>query len=157
MRRGHQLDRLLGARPALRAQPAAFVLQKQQQVQRYRSDVVFVREYDNRSRTDQAALGFECPEIEWNVRERGGQNAARRAARQIALEMMAFGHAAAILVEQFARGDAGRGELDTRVLDAPGHRKGAASLAAIAPFPSEPLGALLDDIADPVKGLDIVP
>src|SRR6516225_10591756 len=156
MRRGHQLDRLLGARAARRALPAAFVLEKPQQVQRYRSDVVLVREHDHRSRTDQAALGFECPEIEWNVRERGGQNAARGAARQIALEVMAFGHAAAILVDQLARGDAGRRELDPRVLDAPGHREGAAAIAAIATLPSEPLGALLDDVADPVEGLDVV-
>ena len=99
---------------------------------------------------------FERAEIERDVRHRGRQDAARGAARQIALEDMSLGHAAAEFVDQLARGDAGRGELDPRVAHPSRHREGAQPLAPVAALAGEPLGALLDDVADPVEGLDIV-
>ncbi len=66
------------------------------------------------------------------VRHRRRQDAARGAARQIGLEGVAVRHAAAILLDQFARRDAGRRELDAGLLHAARHREAAEALALVA-------------------------
>ena len=86
VRRRHQLDRLLGADAAGRALAAALVLEEAHQVERHRLHVVLVGEDDDRGRADEAAIGFERAEIERDVGHRRRQDAARGAARQIALE-----------------------------------------------------------------------
>src|SRR3546814_6185915 len=73
------------------------------------SHVVLVGKDHDGVRSDEAALLFELAEVERDVRLRGGQDAAGRAARQVGLEGVAVGHAAAILRDQLARRDAGRG------------------------------------------------
>ncbi len=67
VRRGQQLDGLLGAGAARRALAAALVLEEAQQVQRHRLHVVLVGEDDHRGRADEAAVGFERAEIERDV------------------------------------------------------------------------------------------
>ena len=68
---------------------------------------------------------------------------------------MAFRHAAAELVDQFAHGDAGRRELDAGALYPAGDRVGAQAVRPLRPWLST-IGALLDDVAHPVQRLDIV-
>src|SRR5207237_224870 len=63
---------------------------------------------------------------------------------------------AAIFLDQLARGDAGRRELDPGLLDPSRYREGAQPLAAVATLAGEPFRALLDDVAHPEQGLDIV-
>src|SRR5437879_4298416 len=101
-------------------------------------------------------MGFERTEVERDVGHRRRQYAARRAARQIALENMAIGHAAAELVDQLACRDAGWGELDPGIAHPAGDGEGAQSLAPVAALAGKPLGPLLDEIAHPVERLDIV-
>ena len=84
------------------------------------------------------------------------QDAARGAARQIALEDVAFRHAAAEFVDQLARGDAGRRQLDAGILDPARDREAARPLAPAAALAGEPFRALLDDVAHPIQRLDIV-
>ncbi len=54
-------------------------------------------------RADEAAVFLQRAEIERDVVHRGRQDAARRAARQIGVERVAVGHAAAEFLDQFAR------------------------------------------------------
>ena len=60
-----------------------------------------------------------------------GQDAPRGAAGQVAEERVPVGHAAAILVDQLARRDPGRGELDAGLLDPARDREAAQPLAAV--------------------------
>ena len=69
---------------------------------------------------------------------------------------MAVGHAAAELGDQLARRDPCRRELDARLLHPARDRIAAQALAAVAPLRGEPLRSLLDDVAHPVEGLDVV-
>src|SRR5262249_47232411 len=69
---------------------------------------------------------------------------------------MALGHAAAEFVDELAYGDAGRGELDPGVAHPPRDRERAQPFAPVAALAREPFCALLDDVAHPVEGLDIV-
>ena len=101
-------------------------------------------------------MRLERAEIERQVGQARRQDAARGAAREIALERMALRHAAAIFVDQLAHGDAGRRELDARLLDAARDREAARPLAAAAALAREPVRALLDDVAHPVERLDVV-
>src|SRR5215469_13977658 len=101
-------------------------------------------------------MGFERPEIQRDIRHRCRQDAPRGAARQIAFEDVALGHAAAEFVDQLPRGDAGRRELDTRIPHSSRHREGAQTFAPVAALASEPLRPLLDDVAHPEERLDIV-
>ena len=80
-------------------------------------------------RPDEAAVGLESSEIERNVRHRGRQDAAGRAARQIAFEGMAFRHAAAEFLDQFARRDAGGRKLDAGLPHTARHREAAKAFA----------------------------
>ena len=139
VRRGHQLHRLFGADAARRALAAALILEKAQQVERHRLHVVLVGEHDNRGRAGKAAVRLERAEIERDVGHRRRQDAARGAARQIALERVAVGHAAAEFVDQLARGDPGRGELDAGLAHPAGHREGAQPLAPVAALAGEPV------------------
>src|SRR5262249_3041854 len=69
---------------------------------------------------------------------------------------MAVGHAAAELVDELAHGDAGRRQLDARVLDPARDREAARPLAAAPSLPREPFRPLLDDVAHPEQRLDVV-
>src|SRR5689334_3242336 len=69
---------------------------------------------------------------------------------------MSLGYAAAVLLNQLARSDPGRGELDPRIAHPPGYREGTQPFAPVAALAGEPLRPLLDDVAHPVEGLDVV-
>src|SRR5829696_9017849 len=101
-------------------------------------------------------MRLERAEIERDVGHRGRQDAAGGAARQIALEGVSLGHAAAVLFDELADRNAGRRELDARVLHPSRDREGAQALAAVAAVRRERLRALLDDVAHPPQRLDIV-
>ena len=152
----HQLDGLLGADPAGRALAAALVLEEPHQVERHRLHVVLVGQDHNRVRADEAAVFLQRAEIERHVGHRRRQDAARGAARQIALEGVAVRHAAAIFLDQLARGDAGRRQLHARLLHAAGDREAAQALALVAAVRGEPRRALLDDVAHPEQRLDVL-
>src|SRR5471030_1443518 len=69
---------------------------------------------------------------------------------------MAIGHAAAIILYQLAHRDASRCQLDAWILDPARHRPRAwAGMAGLA-LSGEPVGTLLDDVANPPQGLDVV-
>ena len=72
---------------------------------------VLVREHDDRRRADEAAVGLQGVEVERQVGERGGQDAARGAAGQVGEQAVARLQAAAVLVHQLAQADAGGGEV----------------------------------------------
>src|SRR6476660_8910273 len=69
---------------------------------------------------------------------------------------MTLRHAPAVFVEQFTHGDAGGRELHAWVLHAARYGKAAEALAVMPPLRRGPLGALLDDVADPVHRLDVL-
>ena len=143
------MRRLFGADPARRALAAALILEEFHEVERHCLHIVLVRQDHNRVRPDEAAVFFQGAEVERNIGHRRRQDAAGGAARQIALERMAVGHAAAELLDQFARGDPGGGELDAGIFDPAGHRKAAEALALVAALRGEPGDAFLDDVAHP--------
>src|SRR5258708_241121 len=155
-RRFHDLDRLLRADAAGRALAAALILEEAQEIEGDRAHAVALGEHDDRVAADEAAIGLERAEIERDAGHAGGQDAARSAARQVALEDMALRHAAAELVDQLTHGDAGGGELDAGRFDAAGDREAAHALALVAPLGGHDGRALLDDVAHPEDGLDIV-
>src|SRR5215204_4936914 len=101
-------------------------------------------------------MRLERAEIERDVGHRGRQDAAGGAARQIALEGVSLGHAAAVLFDELADRNAGRRELDARVLHPSRDREGAKALTPVAPVRRERLRALLDDVAHPPQRLDVV-
>src|SRR5262249_39965375 len=111
--------RLLRTDPAGRALAAGLVLEEAHQVQRGILHAVLVRQHDDRGRADEAAILLERAEIEWDVGHRRRQDATGGAAGQIALEAVTVLHAAAELVDQLPRGDAGWRQLDPRVPHAP--------------------------------------
>src|SRR5204862_13613 len=78
-----------------RAVAAASIHANAEQVERHRLHIVLVGQNDDRRRADKAPLAIECSEIERDLGFRGPQDAARGAARQISLELMPYGHAAA--------------------------------------------------------------
>ena len=65
-------------------------------------------------------------------------------------------HAAAIFLDQLARGHARGREHHAGLLDAAGDREAAQALALAPAVRGEPGGALLDDVAHPVQRLDIL-
>src|SRR5690606_7233317 len=69
---------------------------------------------------------------------------------------MSVGHAAAIVLDQFADGDAGRRQLDAGLLHAARNRPGANTGMAGLAHACEPGWPLLDDVTDPPQRLDIV-
>src|ERR1700734_3970483 len=152
----HQLGRLLGADPAWRALAAALILEELHQVKSHRLHIVLVGQNDNRVGAYEAAVFFQRAEIERQVGHGFRQDAARSAARQIGLEAVAVGHAAAELVDQLAYRDAGRRKFHARILDPAGHRKAAEAFALMAALRRDPLRASLDDVADPIERLDIL-
>ena len=152
----HQLHRLFGADPARRALAAAFVLEEAHEVERHRLHVVLIGQDDDGVGADETAVALERPEIERDVGHRGRQYAPRRAARKIPLEAMAVGHAGTIFLDQLTRRDPRRGNLDARLLDPARDRVAPHPLVAVAALAGEPIGPLLDDVANPVNGLDIV-
>src|SRR5262249_57586883 len=116
---GHQGGGLLGAGRAGRALAAALVLEEAHQVEPHRLHIVLVGEDDNRVRPHEAAVLFQRAEVERQIRHRGRQNPAGGTAGQIALEAVTLLHAAAILLDQLARADAGGSEPDAPLLPPP--------------------------------------
>src|SRR5690606_32804273 len=95
---------------------------------------------DHHSRgADEAAVLIQGVEVQRYVAERGGEDAARGAAREIALELMAVLHAAAVFVYQFAHRDAGRCQMHPGFLHAARYRERAQTLAFVAAVSREPL------------------
>src|SRR5262249_37503834 len=74
----------------------------------------------------------------------------------IPLERVARLHAAAILLDQLARSDAGGSEHHARLVDAAGDREAAEALALAPAMRGEPGGALLHNVAHPVERLDVL-
>ena len=111
---------------------------------------------DDRRRADEAAVFVQRVEVERDVGLRRRQNSARGAARQVAVELVAFEHAAAVLVDELRQRDAGGREVHARLLDAAAHRERAQPLAAVAALAGEPLRPLLEDVAHPVQRLHVV-
>ena len=149
-RGGHQVNRFLAAGAAGRALAAALVLEEAHQVQRRGGDRIPVRQDDHRGRTDQAAMLLKRAEIERDVGHRGGQYAARGAAREVALEDMAGRHAAAMLLDQLADGDPSIGNLDAGPVHPAGDRIRPEPLAAVAAAACEPVRTVGQDVSDPV-------
>src|SRR5260370_10979177 len=156
MRRRHQFDGFLSTRPARRALAATLVFEEPQQVERHGPHIILVGEDDHRTRACKASLTFEGPKLHWDVRHPGRQYAAGSATRQIAFEGMPVGHATAKFVDQLARGDPGRGDLHSRIAHPSRYRERPQPLAPVAALASEPIHALLDDVAHPVEGLDVI-
>src|SRR5260221_12059891 len=107
-------------------------------------------------RADEAAIGLQRAEIERDVGQARGQDTARRAAWEVALEGMAVGHPTAELVDQLAHGDASRGELDAGRLDAAGDREAAHALAVMAALAGDEGGAVSAGVAHPETGLEVI-
>ncbi len=114
------------------------------------------REHHHRGRADEAPVRLQRVEVQRHVGQAGREDAARGAARQVAVELVALGQAAAVLVDQLAQRDAGRRQLDARLAHPPADAEGTQALAPVAPVRGEGLGAALDDVAHPVQGLDVV-
>src|SRR3546814_11843601 len=108
-------------------------------------------------RADEGALpGQFAAEIERDVAQRRRQEAARRAARQVGLEDVALLHAATMAVDQLTHRDAGRRQLDARLLHSPRHRPGAGTRMPRLAERGETGGPLLHDVAPPPNRLDRV-
>ena len=75
------------------------VLEEAHRVARRADRAVVVGEDHDGGRADEAAVRLQRVEVERNVGERRRQDAARRAARQVSVESVAVGHAAAELVD----------------------------------------------------------
>src|SRR5690606_19468985 len=107
-------------------------------------------------RADEATVLVQRIEIERDISHGCRQDAARRAAGQIAIESVAVQHAAAVFVDQLLDGDAGRRQMHARLLHATGDGEGTQAFATVATVPGKPLGPLLLDLAYPEKGLHVV-
>src|SRR5207247_723115 len=66
------------------------------------------------------------------------------------------GHPAAVFVDQLARRDPRRRQLDARLLDPTRNREAPQPRAPAAALSAEPVSPALDDVAYPVHGLDVV-
>ena len=77
-------DRLLGADAARRALAAGLVGEEAHQVERGVARAVVLRQHDHRRRADEAAVRLQRVEVERDVAQRRRQDAARRAAGQVA-------------------------------------------------------------------------
>ena len=69
---------------------------------------------------------------------------------------MAICHAAAIIVDQFADGDAGRSEDNAGVFHTAGDGPGARAGMAFFALRREPFRAFFNNVSQPPKGFDIV-
>src|SRR6516164_5768005 len=128
---GHKLGRLFGADPARRTLAAALVFEEFHQIERHGLHIVLVRQDHNRVRPNETTVLFQRPEIERDIGHGCRQNAAGGATRQIALETVAIGHAAAEFVDQLANGYASRRELDAWIFHPTGHREAAETFAFV--------------------------
>jgi hypothetical protein len=87
-------------------------------------------EHDDRGRSDKTPIRGQGIEIQWNIPERGGQDAARSTPRKIAVELVSRQHAAAVFIDQLAHSDACRGQMDTGFAYPPADREEAQAPAA---------------------------
>src|SRR5262249_7182523 len=101
-------------------------------------------------------MRLERAEVEQDVGHARGEDTSRGAAGEVAEERMSLGHAAAELVDQLAGGGPRRGELDTGLSHPSRDGEAAESASPVTPLALEPAGPALDDLADPVHGLDVV-
>ena len=116
-----QRDHFLRAATAGRALAAAFMFEEFQRVQHRVLDVVLIGQNHHGMGADKGAEFSQfAAKIERNVIHRCRQYAAGCAAWIIGLERMAICHAAAIIIDQFADGDAGRREDDARLFHTAG-------------------------------------
>src|SRR5437762_14368420 len=83
------------ANAARRALAARFLVEELHQIGGRGSRRVALRQDHDRRRADEAAVGLQRVEVEGDVALRGGQDAARGAARQVGIELVAVEHAAA--------------------------------------------------------------
>src|SRR6185312_4263454 len=104
----------------------------------------------------ETAIFFEGSEIERNIGHGCGQNATGWPTRQIALERVAVLHAAAEFVDQLTHRNAGRRQLDARILHTARNGKAAEAFALVTALRCRPLGAFLDNVADPEHRLDVL-
>ena len=95
-------------------------------------------------------------EVQRHIGQARGQDAAAGAAGQVGVQRVAFRHATAVLVDQLAQRDAGRGQLHARLLHPAAHAVAAQPLAAVAALAGEPLGAALQNLAHPEQRLEVV-
>ena len=113
-------------------------------------------EHNDRRRPDETTVGLQGVKVQRNVVHAGGQNATRRATRQVGIQGVSILHAAAVFLDQLLYRDARRRELDARVFDPATDAETAQALAAVAAKATEPLRALFHNVAHPVQGLEIV-
>ena len=97
----HQLRGLAGTDPARGALATAFVGKKAHHVVRRIARPVVLAQHDHGRRADETAIRLQGVKVERHMRQTGRKNAARRAARQIGVELVALRHAAAIFGHQF--------------------------------------------------------
>ena len=152
--RADLFEQLLGAEAAGRALAAGLVGEEGEQVVGDGAQFVLVREHDDRRRADEAAVGLQGVEVEREVGERGGEDAARGAAGQVGEQAMAGLHAAAVLVHQLAQRDAGGGQVHAGLVHPPRHREAAQPAAPAPALAGE--GSAGGEQRDPVQGLDVV-
>src|SRR4029077_6862558 len=110
----------------------------------------------NRVRPHEAAVFFEGSEVERDIGHGCGQDAAGRTARQVALELVTVLHAAAEFVDQLTHRNAGRRQLDARILHTARNGKAAEAFGLVTALRCRPLGAFLDNVADPEHRLDVL-
>jgi hypothetical protein len=99
---------------------------------------------------------LERPEIERDVVHGSRQDAAGGAAGQVGAERVVLRHAAAMLGDQLAHGNPGRGDLDAGPFHPPRDRNGAQARASVPPVACPPPWAALQDVVHPKEGLDVV-
>jgi len=109
----HDLDRLLGADPARRALAAALVLEEFEEIERDRAHAVLVGKNDDGVAATKAAICSSVPKSSGRSAIVAGRIPPRRRPGGT-LEGVALEHAAAILVDQLAYGDAGGSQLHAR-------------------------------------------
>ena len=94
--------------------------------------------------------------VQRQVGQAGRQDAARRTARQVAIQGVTSGQTAAVFVHQLTQADAGRGQLDARPAHPPADAEAAQALAATPAECGKPGRAALDDVAHPIQRLEVV-
>src|SRR3990167_2441800 len=134
----HQRSRLGRAHAAGRALAAAFVFKKPHHVQHRIARAVVLAEHDDGGRADKAAVGLQRVEVQGNLVQAGRQDAARGAAWQVRIELVAVQHAAAVFVDEFLHRDARWSKLDARVLHPPAYAERPQTLTPVATKAGKP-------------------
>ncbi len=126
------------------------------EIQGHGPQVVLIgKDHDGR-RTNEAAIGFQCAEIQRQIAQTRGENSARRAAGQVRLEGVTIGHPATEFVDQFTHRNPGGGEFDAGFLDAARDGETAQTMPAVASFAGQPIRSALDHVPNPVESFDVM-